>query len=242
MEAKFSKPDLTRRFNFILDQYFDGKAANLFRASGVPQANLSGYKEGKEPNLDALTRIALACNVTTDWLLTGEGPMRRDDASHPPVDRSLVALSDLDVENESAKAYALIPRYDVHASAGYGAVVGVERIIDHMAFPLEWLKGIMKLDIQRTAMIYVNGDSMIPTLHPDDVVLVDMREQDRVSANAVYVIQVDGDLFVKRLQKMTNGNVVVKSDNPHYDTETILPGEMGRLNVVGKVVWAGRRM
>ena len=79
MEMKFSKDGLTYRLNLICDQQFGGRMSNLHRASGVPQANLSGYKEGKEPNLDALTKIASACNVTTDWLLTGEGPMRREE-------------------------------------------------------------------------------------------------------------------------------------------------------------------
>lgn len=31
----------------------------------------------REPRLEVLGRIARACNVSADWLMTGEGPRRR---------------------------------------------------------------------------------------------------------------------------------------------------------------------
>ncbi|GAB3231595.1 S24 family peptidase [Pseudaeromonas pectinilytica] len=54
------------------------------------------------------------------------------------------------------------------------------------------------------------------------------------------VIRLDGDLFAKRVQFDING-VRVISDNPIYASRDISKAELAELNIVGRVVWAGRK-
>lgn len=140
----------------------------------------------------------------------------------------------------SANDMVYIPRYDVRASAGGGQLVGEEMIVDHMAFKQEWLNK-MRLQRDQLALIEVHGDSMEPALKNTDIILIDLRAN-HLSANAIYVIQHNGHLLVKRLQAKLDGTVVIKSDNHHYDPEFLTAEEAANLTVVGRVVWYGRGM
>ena len=91
------------------------------------------------------------------------------------------------------------------------------------------------------ALISVKGDSMEPTLSNGDLILLD-TSHGRVEDNAVYALQHNGTLLVKRIQRRMDGSVVVKSDNPRYESEALNADQVGALKVVGRVVWAGRRM
>ncbi|WP_130470963.1 XRE family transcriptional regulator [Candidatus Magnetaquicoccus inordinatus] len=143
---------------------------------------------------------------------------------------------------DNLSEFTLIPRFDVAASAGYGSIVNDEEIIDRMAFKTEWLRQAMGLRVDKLALISVDGDSMEPTLHPGDLILLDLRPQTSMIGNAIYALQINGSLLVKRLQLMLDGSVRVVSDNAFYQPETIPPGELDSIRIVGRVVWAGRRM
>ena len=137
-------------------------------------------------------------------------------------------------------SFVMVPRYDVRASAGTGAVIHSEIIVDHLAFKQAWVTqmGLSKKDL---ALIEVQGDSMEPTLVQSDLILIDLRES-KLNANGIYAIQHAGNLFVKRIQLKFDGSVVIKSDNPNYDAETLTPAEAEALVVVGRVAWFGRQL
>lgn len=137
-------------------------------------------------------------------------------------------------------AFVMVPRYDVQASAGGGALIHSELIVDHLAFRQEWVSKL-GLVSQKLALIEVHGDSMEPALQNSDLVLIDLRSSD-LAVDGIYVIQHRGHLLVKRVQCKFDGTVVIKSDNPAYETEVLKPEEADRLVIVGRVVWFGRQM
>lgn len=139
-----------------------------------------------------------------------------------------------------ADHFIMVPRYDVRASAGGGALIHSELIVDHLAFRQEWVlkMGLMR---QKLALIEVHGDSMEPALCNGDLVLIDLRACE-LSADGIYVIQHRGHLLVKRIQSKLDGRVIIKSDNPAYEPEILGPDEADGLIVVGRVVWFGRAM
>jgi len=63
-----------------------------------------------------------------------------------------------------------------------------------------------------------------------------------VKQDAIYAFATNGELRVKRMQLKIDGKVVVKSDNPQYEAETLTAEQAASLRVVGRVVWSGRRM
>lgn len=137
--------------------------------------------------------------------------------------------------------FVMVPRYEVRASAGHGAVIHSEQIVDYLAFRADWIHTALGVAQKDLALIEVHGDSMEPTLSNGDLILLDMRHE-KVMDNSVYAIQLNGGLLVKRIQRKLNGSIIVKSDNPRYEPESLDPTEADQLRVVGRVVWAGRRM
>ena len=51
-----------------------------------------------------------------------------------------------------------------------------------------------------------------------------------------------GSLLVKRIRMRLSGVVDVVSDNERYGTETISGEQLTSLQIVGRVVWQGRRV
>lgn len=133
-----------------------------------------------------------------------------------------------------------VPVLDVQASAGPGAFADDERARARMRFDPSWLRGL-KLDPRQLSVIQVAGDSMAPTLDDGDDILVDLGDSAGSLRDGVYVLRLDGALNVKRLiVDRARKRVSVKSDNPAYTSWPTL--DLERLDVVGRVVWAGRRL
>lgn len=133
-----------------------------------------------------------------------------------------------------------IPRLEVRASAGPGALAGEERLNAHLAFDAHWLRRIAA-DPKLLSVIQVEGDSMLPTLAHGDEILVDRGDAAARLRDGIYVLRLDEALLVKRLAVNPVARLVtVKSDNPAYPSWPDCP--TGDMDVVGRVVWVGRRM
>ena len=133
-----------------------------------------------------------------------------------------------------------VPVLDVQASAGPGTFADNERARARMRFDPSWLRGL-KLDPAQLSVIQVSGDSMSPTLDDGDDILVDLGDAAAGVRDGIYVLRLDGALNVKRLVvDRSRRRVSVKSDNPAYTSWPTL--DLSRLDVIGRVVWAGRRL
>jgi phage repressor protein C with HTH and peptisase S24 domain len=131
-----------------------------------------------------------------------------------------------------------IPRLDVGASAGAGAADPSERALGRIGFDPAWLRRL-GVAPATAALIRVEGDSMAPTLSDGDEILVDRGA--RRLRDGLWVLRLDGALLVKRVAvRPDGGRVSVLSDNPAY------PGwpdcDPAAVDVVGRVVWVGRRL
>ncbi len=204
---------------------------------GISFRSWQDYELGKSvPGgkvFESLTRQGFNAN----WLLAGEGPMMRG-TTQDQVSWDRTESGRHHIEDDE---FVLVPRYEVAASAGGGAVIHSEQIVDYLSFKSEWIQQVLGLSEKDLALINVKGDSMEPTLSNEDLILVDLRTKG-VEDNSVYVLQFDGVLLVKRLQRKFDGSVVVISDNAIYAPEMIRKDMVETLNVVGRVVWCGRRM
>lgn len=139
------------------------------------------------------------------------------------------------------QGYILIPRYDVQAAAGPGALAGVEHVLDYMAFREDWVRRSLGIDPRHLVLISASGDSMEPTIRTGDLLLIDTSIT-RLRDDAIYVIVRNGELVVKRLQRFFRGAIAVRSDNPAYTEETLDNGEAEELRVAGRVRWIGRML
>ena len=145
--------------------------------------------------------------------------------------------------------YAHIPLHEAALSAGPGTTNGNALKIDHLAFRRDWLQRI-GVSPARACLAIVERDSMVPTMFPGDMVLIDrshteppMRRRgihDKRRA-PIYAFVEDGQARVKRIERPESGIVLLVSDNPDFPPEVRTGAQIEQLQmaIIGKVVWWG---
>lgn len=137
--------------------------------------------------------------------------------------------------------YLPVPRLDVAASAGPGGFAGDEHPRAPMLFDSRWLRRLTGGDSAQVSIIRVDGDSMLPTLADGDEILVDRAAPGDRLRDGIYVLRMDGALLVKRVSVHPGGRAIaVASDNPAYPGWPEVP--LDTIEIVGRVVWAGRKL
>lgn len=132
-----------------------------------------------------------------------------------------------------------VSRLDVGAAAGAGGLAEDERTEAHFAFDERWLRRLTA-NPQQLSIIRVEGDSMVPTLNHGDDIMVDSSDSADRLRDGIYVLRREGVLLVKRLACGSRERVAVVSDNGVYPTERDVRVE--EIDIVGRVVWTGRRL
>jgi len=213
------------------------------QAAGAGKRTLIEWEKGTtSPNavqLSALEEIG----VDVYYVLTGKRPpqITESSAAYLPPKSAEAYRPPLSASETAPEGFVLVPHYEVQASAGNGALVHSEQIVDYLAFRADWVRNTLGVAQKDLALISVKGDSMEPVLSNEDLILVDMRKN-RVEDNAIYVLQLNGSLLVKRIQHKLDGSLHVMSDNPRYEAEIVNAERAPDLHVLGRVVWSGRRM
>ena len=131
-----------------------------------------------------------------------------------------------------------IKQLQVGASAGPGSLADDE-YAESMGFGPKWLRRL-GIDPANLSLIAVDGDSMDPTLGDGDDIMVDHSAASRPLRDGIYVLRMDDVLLVKRVAMGPSGKLSIRSDNPQYpDWDDV---SVESVNIIGKVVWTGRRL
>ena len=179
------------RLEIMLKQNGLNKAA-LSKMIGVSQPSITGWKtEGSMPKADTACKIARILNTSVEYLITGQqqGKVKKELA-------------------DNSKTF-IIPIIDQELSAGHGQPLPDE---DTIKGYIEVPQAIKKYGTNLSA-IFVNGDSMEPTISNGDLVVCDSFGYD--NGEGIYAIRMNGSGFVKRIQ-VHGKKIIIKSDNPKY--------------------------
>lgn len=166
---------------------------------------------------------------------------RRTLARYFGIDEHVLGGPEPDSPSGAAAGLIPIPRYDIGASAGPGAFDGSEVPIAHIGFDPGWLRHLCRGRPEELSIIRVHGDSMIPTLADGDDIMIDRSTGAKRLADGIYVLRRDDMLIVKRLAVNPASKLVtIASDNAAYPVwSEVKPSS---IDVVGRVVWTGRRV
>ena len=191
---------------------------------------MNHYESGKRvPNSALLAKLAGVVECDPGWLLTGEGSGNRQNPES--------SLTDFSMEG-----FVLLPRYNIEASAGGGAIIHSEQIVDHLAFKADWVHKELGTDPKNLVLVHSMGDSMEPTIRSGDLLLVD-RSKSRMKGDGIYLINLDDGLMVKRVEWLLGGGVVIRGDNTAVSREQLLPStDLEKLQLLGRVVWVGSKI
>ncbi|HDS1679173.1 TPA: peptidase [Pseudomonas putida] len=190
---------------------------------------LNGHRKlGEKAALNLELKIGLAAGTLT---------------SPPPEEPSTAAPANvvrLPTRPAKDKNFVLIPHLDIAASMGHGKAAPMHiEVIRDMTVHLDWLRmqGLSFSNIDNLAIITGDGDSMSGTFADGDALLVD-RGITEVRTDAIYVFTLDGDLYIKRLQRLTGGLLRMISDNPIYPPITIDESMIERMHIQARVLLA----
>ncbi|UNM95524.1 helix-turn-helix transcriptional regulator [Ignatzschineria rhizosphaerae] len=198
----------------------------------VSYSTLQAWEEnsGRLPNAWNMQKLAEAYNVSVQDLYTGEISEIKPTNIHDTLGNTV------DIEE-----FVFIPRYNVQASAGYGADVSMENIMHPMAFRKYWIDNILGICAKSLIVIGVKGDSMEGEINNGDIILI--NKEDNTLLNGIYVIRIEGDLIVKRIQRLPGGIIKVISANSAYESFEIDTNNPPLdFEAIGRVVWHGRNV
>lgn len=151
-----------------------GGNAVVSKKSGIPLRTVSNYTRGlSEPKLISLSRIAKVCEVSLDWLATGEGPKHLADSPSLALDMEALETAfkiseDMhwsDVKAALEKQGLCLAEVALSLGVSGAAVTKVKRVPNHdtqtaIAKALDTMPG----DIWPTRYYHSNGKPMRPSI------------------------------------------------------------------------------
>lgn len=229
--------------------------SELARACGITRGAVNQWLTGTTKSLEGanLTNAAKFLDVSPHWLATGQGPMEGITQVHSSVIRVLPsAVTALGIgtpiitwdkpEDLPEGEFVIVPRFDVHVSAGNGRVVCEEQNHEQgQAYRTDSIRN-MRLSAKNLMTVYAKGESMEPSIYAGDALLVD-RSQTAVQDRLVYVLRYGDEVRVKRLFRRPDGGLRIVSDNAAAFPEEVVPAnEMQHIEIIGRVVERSGRM
>jgi phage repressor protein C with HTH and peptisase S24 domain len=199
-----------------------------------PSAFRKWLKGEAEPSRERLIALAHAAGVGVAWLAEGEGPMPAFESVNANRRRSNGhdGAADLDWSQ-----YVLLPHRAEAAAAGSLTPpdpAGTEWI----ALRHDWIRAICRVEPKELALEIATGESMTPTIRDGNTLLIDTT--DRKFRNfGIYVLELNGQRLVKRVQRKHDGSLVLISDNTAYLPDTVDKAAADDVVVIGRVVWSG---
>ncbi len=205
--------------------------AALAHRLGLERETYAKYESRSLLPHDLLPQTAKTLGVSIAYLLTG-----KDGDSPLPA----APVQDPEIIETANDSFTLIPVFDVRAAAGAGAFADSEDILYHHPLRSQWLARLTTAPAAMLALIEVDGDSMWPTLHSGDHVLLN-RAETWYSRDGIYALDIGDGLQIKRLamHPVTRG-ITVKSDNPDYPSFEGI--DASELRILGRAIWLGRKI
>jgi len=206
----------------------------LSKAIGRAASTIHNWSKNGNIPTSVCIDAALSTGVSLDWLLLGDGP--------GPITPESGLYNDLSTAEQRATYQqqrdedpnlVTIPMYDVDCAAGSGRSFEGEPIIAHFNMDRSTFEQINKSSPEHTVGVRVRGDSMAGTLDDGDWVFVDLSQRDP-SREGVYLLLMDGERRIKRMQRVAGGGWLLISDNPRYDKELIAPDKKQFVEVLGR--------
>lgn len=194
---------------------------DLWKTAKVSSGSVTHWFNGSTgAALDKCVRIAPLLRINAHWLFDETGKRKPMD----PVNSG----DTLEIE-----------RLDVGFSMGTGlAMQDRVEVVERMKVSANWVRrSVNATSPENLRLITAYGDSMEDTFSDGDILLIDTGVAE-IRIDAVYALELNGELYIKRLQRRPDGSVLMISDNKKYEPFTIQNGEREQFQVLGRVLLA----
>ena len=172
--------------------------------------SISQWERGvSEPKGNNLINLAKVFKTTPEWILTG-----------------------VDKQGDEPLCVPIPLLENVTASGGVGSLN--DEFHSASVIPIPYFV-VQHRNVNKIECIQVMGDSMEPVLFDGGLVVVD-RSEISIRDGKIYVFIHDGMLRVKRLVNIVGG-IMIKSQNPVYEPETLLFSDSSDFQIIGRAIW-----
>lgn len=203
----------------------------LAKAINVTPQAVSKIVNSDTANSAYLYQIARFLGTTPEYLsCETDNP----EGTLPPLGSEPASFEELAADR------GLIPIRHLDLAFGMGATYLDNPVEEEMRFfPEEFIKAFTNAPPEMVFFAEGAGDSMMPTIHSSDLVIVDTSSRRMTMRDQVWACSMAGLGMIKRLRPMPDGGVKILSDNPSVPEETAYDGE---LTLVGRVVAVVRKL
>lgn len=196
----------------------------LARRVGVSQPTIWKILAGRTQATAHLRKIARVLETSEEYLL-GE--------SNAPG----VAVTERPQSDECADPDLVeIDMIDLSYGMGGGTFLDSDHVeVEKVSFSRSWIRQFTSSPPQFLASTRGIGDSMMPTIHDRDVVIIDKSQKriDMSLGDKIWAIVYGGVGMIKRLRPQPDGTVKISSDNQLIRDELATDGD---LFIVGRVI------
>ncbi|OOF70578.1 repressor [Rodentibacter caecimuris] len=221
--------DLSTRLKTLLDE--KGLSMNAFsKLVGVSQPAISDIVSGKTRAPKNIVEIATALGVNVHWLKTGEGERELNDK----------VITALYTEEQDEQHHLRVDLLDVQLAANSTGIINSDypEVLSRLYFTEEGVQRLLGRSTTKGIYLFsVPTDSMVPTIMPDDLVFIDTKIKEYIG-DGVYAFNLNGELYIKRLQRLPTGIFRALSDNPLYPPFDITDELFDTAVIIGKFIRA----
>lgn len=210
-----------------------GSIASFAQKLEVTPPTVARWIKGEaDPSRTNLIKIAETTGVSLEWLATG-----KTEQSSPLTERITQSP-----KTATEDCVTMIASYSsINVSAGFGSfnegvtdADGEEPYSDNLLHSL-------RVNPDKCAVFWANGDSMSPTIADGDQLLVDLSKNEVKGSDKIYLVQNDDSVWVKRVRTEWD-SVELISDNKEYRLIRITADEAQSLQIIGQVVHIGHSL
>lgn len=203
----------------------------LAREIGISHQAVSKLISGETSQTIHIVAIAKALNTTPEYLIG---------ASDDPTPSSMIDTQNSSLTLDEAHDDETVYIQELDLAFGMGnSFLGLPVKETRRSFSRGWLSMFTRAHPSKIYLARGIGDSMAPTIHNDDIILIDASVDTIRMSDQIWAFAYGDYGMIKRLRPMPDGGIKILSDNPSVSDETAYDGE---LHVIGKVVAIIRRM
>lgn len=198
----------------------------LAKKVNVSQQAINYVLNGKTRSPKNILEIATALGVNAHWLKTGEGS----------PEANVFAFTSEKDDDHTLRVDLLDAELAAHSSG----IINLEYpdVISSIFFTHEGVKRILgRTTTDGVYMFKVPTDSMAPTITQNDIVFIDTNVKEYIG-EGVYSFNLNGETYIKRLQRLPTGVIMALSDNPLYHPFEITEDLFDTAEIIGKFIKA----
>lgn len=210
--------------------------------AGVNRGFFTNLKTSNiSPRSDTLRKLLRSIGKTEAELYRADeaqskAPESPDEAEDDPIVTGFYSARTI---APSADGSVPLRQVDLALSMGDGANIDDYVEEGTLDFDANLLRTITRSPPERLFVARGAGDSMMPTLLNDDMVVIDTLQRTLNMLDRIWAVSVHGAGAIKRLRAIGRQRVLVISDNAGVENQEV---DAEDLRILGRVIWVGRRM